>query len=1074
MYTPSNVQQHSTIFPTRRLEVRTMKSVVGFSSDDQAQKDYTVEEGCKRSSLDESMPSNQRSECNRRRIGMDRGFRAKVGLTVYYSLMVLVLLALSLPAAQAVACTTNKDCEAYLRNGSECWDGQCTNPYAKGGCLANHLPDQFTKLRTCNSEDSLRVLEQGDFCRPSELDYIEIRLGSQNWDGAFFIVWILQVLLSELLDVPVSVETGLPDKHVNFYHEYSAMDYGNANDFDGMVRAKDVKDCRNMISPDTSVEDYQSCHHILPELWSGKHLQLREGEEAGNIESPYSLGALGEMGWFLPTFTGARDPTLLHHRGLMGEENRRKLAERFLRPTNWKDYCEQVSPNACRTDDGIAARPPNGTAEESSYFVEGWYTGHFRKTEKNDCDKHPTTCTGHIVDFPCGWSSFVKANAYHLGIALESNGPDGPDAAAGYLYGQMTQIWAAANATQSDVMMQWWTPDALVQTYDGTDAEFQRVTLTKPTQTCMENRMDLTKRCGGNITEQLGDPSGACDEPPHVLQKILSTALYEITEGSDIPEALHNPAYQALKTFVISDLQVNDILSAWLAKGDRDKWNFDPREATCEWIVDNLSLVQAYVPRSHPRVLQVDSTLQPTFYVATALATIALILCGLAIYFTYRFRTRRVMRYSQLEFLCLLLVGLFLVSLGGLAKALQPIMSQCAVVMWLINMGYTLALVPLMIKMAAINRLMNAAARMKRVQLRQSSLFGGVVLISALVASFLIVWTISDPPRKQTEYSLAETQTPNGETVVIEVCYCASDSDIWRTLSLAWQLVLLICGTVLAFQTRNVREEINETHSLAMMIYSHFVFVGLQCLLNFLESSLDPTDVEAIRSIIYSADAIGVLVIYFGPKLLACFKKDDETRWSSNRRSSGMWQSNMSNLSQMSAQQSSVSAWIAENNSAIEQLRNAVFRDDGDRSADSVDDQSSSTKTSTPGQDDLLDLEGTAATKSNTSSSGSSRKIQVIRLDKPSSSQTLPSEEFRVHKGPVDTAEPQMVVLDGATPALETRDTKDGDTPRVSWTRELEVGVNKDMTAETTTTTTTTLTPMNPSLDTVSPTDGQP
>jgi hypothetical protein len=24
------------------------------------------------------------------------------------------------------------------------------------------------------------------------------------------------------------------------------------------------------------------------------------------------------------------------------------------------------------------------------------------ETEKNNCTKHPTNCTGHIVDYPCG------------------------------------------------------------------------------------------------------------------------------------------------------------------------------------------------------------------------------------------------------------------------------------------------------------------------------------------------------------------------------------------------------------------------------------------------------------------------------------------------------------------------------------------------------------------------------------------------------------------------------------------------------------------------------------------------
>jgi hypothetical protein len=49
---------------------------------------------------------------------------------------------------------------------------------------------------------------------------------------------------------------------------------------------------------------------------------------------------------------------------------------------------------------------------------------------------------GHIVDFRCGWTSYVKQITHHLDIALESNGPE--PMSAGYSYSQMTEVWAAA------------------------------------------------------------------------------------------------------------------------------------------------------------------------------------------------------------------------------------------------------------------------------------------------------------------------------------------------------------------------------------------------------------------------------------------------------------------------------------------------------------------------------------------------------------------------------------------------------------------------------------------------------
>lgn len=61
-----------------------------------------------------------------------------------------------------------------------------------------------------------------------------------------------------------------------------------------------------------------------------------------------------------------------------------------------------------------------------------------------------------FISYPCGWSSFVEQQAFHLDIALRSSGT--APGSRGYTYGQLTQIAAAANATRSPIIMEWWTP----------------------------------------------------------------------------------------------------------------------------------------------------------------------------------------------------------------------------------------------------------------------------------------------------------------------------------------------------------------------------------------------------------------------------------------------------------------------------------------------------------------------------------------------------------------------------------------------------------------------------------------
>ena len=111
--------------------------------------------------------------------------------------------------ASGVACTSSPQCEDILRRGSQCIDGKCTNPLYHGGCLKSLVPS-WNKTRICNSQDPPEAELLG-YCRPSPMDYAEIRIAARDWESAVFGGWVLQILLSEILDVPTSIEGGSPD-----------------------------------------------------------------------------------------------------------------------------------------------------------------------------------------------------------------------------------------------------------------------------------------------------------------------------------------------------------------------------------------------------------------------------------------------------------------------------------------------------------------------------------------------------------------------------------------------------------------------------------------------------------------------------------------------------------------------------------------------------------------------------------------------------------------------------------------------------------------------------------------------
>jgi hypothetical protein len=597
----------------------------------------------------------------------------------------------------------------------------------------------------------------------------------------------------------------------------------------------------------------------MPEFWGNPIKFILEQK----VEPPQGTGVLGQEHWFVTKFTAEDYPEFVSYHGLAKEEHQETLAATFKRPTTWTDYCALVSADNCTTPDGVAERAPSDEKEANRMFLQDLYTGHFRFTDENNCTL-TENCTGHIANYPCGWMSNMESNLYHMNISLNANnGIDG--APNGYTSEQLKEMWDAANATRSHLMMMWWSPEPHYQKYLGKDAEFQRVILKPYTLECDKAREGGKKECSPDLQERVGAPEEACDNPTEPLRKLISGSLYDVIHNPDIPEAIRSPAYDVLRLFQISDVELGELFGLWESEES-------PRDAICTWAANNLDFLNATVPYSHPRVTR-EEPHSALGFVAVTLGCMATLLVLLTSLLVYRKREKQAIQYAQTDFLSFLLAGAFLVSLGSILSGLPAHDATCTSAIWFIHVGYTLTLVPLIIKVAAVNKMMEAAREMRRITVKKKQLYNAVAVIIVPVVIYLATWSVVDPPRQEAEYSLTTSETAQGERIVDKTYYCnGGDSDAWRFSAVTWNVILLLMASVLAYQSRNIVQHFNESRTLAFLIYSHFVFVVLRTSTFLLADQVNGSTLDHLRSVLYAVDQMVACVIYFLPKL---FMKDN-------------------------------------------------------------------------------------------------------------------------------------------------------------------------------------------------------
>jgi hypothetical protein len=281
---------------------------------------------------------------------------------------------------------------------------------------------------------------------------------------------------------------------------------------------------------------------------------------------------------------------------------------------------------------------------------------------------------------------------------MESDGPD--PVTHGYPPEQVQEIMLAANETKSNLMLYWYNIEPTFLSFLGTDSEYIQVDMPTPSQKCYDSR-PVEFSCAMTLKERIGKADGICADEEVILKKLMSSSAYEMSSNSSKPVATLSPAYGALDSFTISMIQLNDMFG-YFQRNTTNTTN--PRDAICSWAFDHMEYLKSFIPNSYPRVVSYQYGDGPLFYASISLGTITTFLVLCTDFLVHRRRRLQTIINAQIDFLWLLISGSLLIALGAIVVVVPVSNGTCVAGIWLVNIGYSLELVPMIVKVAAIQK----------------------------------------------------------------------------------------------------------------------------------------------------------------------------------------------------------------------------------------------------------------------------------------------------------------------------------------------------------------------------------
>ncbi|KAJ3166439.1 Metabotropic GABA-B receptor subtype 3A [Geranomyces variabilis] len=253
------------------------------------------------------------------------------------------------------------------------------------------------------------------------------------------------------------------------------------------------------------------------------------------------------------------------------------------------------------------------------------------------------------------------------------------------------------------------------------------------------------------------------------------------------------------------------------------------------------------VPPDHPPLLSADVDPHSGLVIAVyAIYSVALFCITLSIIVAFIWRGHEAIKSVSAPFCILIDFGIMMVLGSVFLNVGAPTLSTCISYVWMMSLGITVVLSSLAVKLYRLYRIFDNRILLNR-RFPEGQLLKQALVLMSITISLLAAWTIGSPPTPQIrEYP--------SRGLYVTSCTVGVGSTVWSSTVIGLLIGYNIIGScvlaVLAFKTRNVWSQYNESRYIAVTVYN-FLLISIALIsVTIGLSSSDPTSVFRIRAFV--------------------------------------------------------------------------------------------------------------------------------------------------------------------------------------------------------------------------------